>query len=207
MQKEVSGDEDNSSSSKECEGEVEEQEMERDSEENVDEAALSASGNTVSDVIQQPEEGPRRPALKKYPSQEFGNQQRNFIRGWFDWLEYSIMKDTTFCFACRHFLCGGHGFHSESTFTVIGYRNWPKATAAFKTHHVSAARKFAVEARAKFSLRKQDGSRLGSMLDKGHAKIVQENLQRKNHFLEGLENYFCYFRVSCCSKGQEKKEK
>ena len=63
--------------------------MER--EENVeDEAVASASGNTVSDVSQQPEEGPRQPALKKYPSQPFGVRQRSFIRGWFDldsWLE------------------------------------------------------------------------------------------------------------------------
>ena len=51
--------------------------MER--EENVeDEAATSASGNTVSYVSQQPEEGPRRPALKKFPSLQFGNQQRFF---------------------------------------------------------------------------------------------------------------------------------
>ena len=58
MQKEVSGDEDDSGSLKECEGE-EEQEMER--EENVkDVAATSASGN--SDVCQQPDE--RLPTLK-----------------------------------------------------------------------------------------------------------------------------------------------
>ena len=113
--------------------------MER--EENVeDETATSANGNTVSDVSQQPEEGPHQPALKKYPSQQFGNQQRSFIRGWFDlysWLEYSITKDTTFCFACRHFLGGGHGFHSEFTFTVIGY-HWRKATTAFKTQNFSS---------------------------------------------------------------------
>ncbi|KAK0133475.1 hypothetical protein N1851_030999 [Merluccius polli] len=140
--------------------------MER--EENMEDEAASASGNTVSN--------PPSASIEKVPSQQFGNQQRSCIRGWFDlysWLEYSITKDTTLCFTCRQFLDGGHGFHS--TFTVTGYRNWRKAMTAFKTHHVSAAHKFAMEAWAEFRLRKQEGSRLGNMLEKGHAKIVQEN--------------------------------
>uniref|UniRef100_A0A667WAX6 TTF-type domain-containing protein n=1 Tax=Myripristis murdjan TaxID=586833 RepID=A0A667WAX6_9TELE len=139
-------------------------------------------------------DGPHRPALKKYPSTQFGNQQRSFNRGWLDlysWLEYSVIKNASFCFACRHFLSGGHGFHSESTFTVSGYRNWRKATTAFKTHHISAAHKFAMESWAEFRLREKDGSRLGNLLDKGHSKIVQENHEYMRAVVETLRYTAC----------------
>ena len=82
--------------------------------------------NATTDISKRPGDGPQRPIRKNYPSRLIGNQQRSFNATWFDtysWLEYSVEMDTTFCFACRHFLGGGgHQFHSEPAFSN-GYKN------------------------------------------------------------------------------------
>ena len=84
MQKEVSED---SSSSKECEGKVEDQEIQRE-EKVEDESALSGDTSTVSSMRMA-----RWPDLKKYPSTVW--LQRSFINGCFDlysWLKCSTRK-------------------------------------------------------------------------------------------------------------------
>ncbi|XP_025410974.1 zinc finger MYM-type protein 1-like isoform X1 [Sipha flava] len=70
--------------------------------------------------------GPRQPILKEYPKTKFGSQNRGFTPSYFsefNWLEYSVRKDSVFCFPCRIF---GTAHLTENTFTVIGFKNWKK---------------------------------------------------------------------------------
>ncbi len=97
---------------------------------------------SIDDISQNPQDVPRRSILQKYPSRLFGTQQRSFSKGWLDqyaWMEYSVCKDSVFCFACRNFLKGRHGFHIELAFVANGFSNWRKASASLKSHHESAA--------------------------------------------------------------------
>ncbi|XP_008181084.1 zinc finger MYM-type protein 1-like [Acyrthosiphon pisum] len=68
--------------------------------------------------------GPVQPILKKYPTTKFGDQNRAFSASYFakfDWLEYSIINDAIYCFACRNFSTAC----SEDSF-IQGFRNWKK---------------------------------------------------------------------------------
>ena len=117
-----------------------------------------------NDLSQQPVDGPRQP-VRRFPLTNFGHQQRRFNRAWYgqyNWLEYSVMKDSAFCFSCRHFLTRAHGFHIEDAFTVTGFKNWKKATDAFNAHNVSSAHKFSMEAWCSFKQR-EEGSNLGKL--------------------------------------------
>ncbi|XP_008179531.1 zinc finger MYM-type protein 1-like [Acyrthosiphon pisum] len=71
--------------------------------------------------------GPVRPILTSYPLTKFGAQNRAFDDKHYktyEWLEYSISKDSIFCFACRNFNTGISG-NSEDSF-LVGFRNWKK---------------------------------------------------------------------------------
>lgn len=88
--------------------------------------------------------------LQKYPTWQFGNQQRSFNKirmDQYSWLEYSVAKDAAFCFACRHFLKRGHGFNLEPTFTSNGFNNW---RASLKSHHESMGHKTSMEGWSEF---------------------------------------------------------
>lgn len=57
---------------------------------------------------------------------KFSKQNRSFnssYYGCFEWLEYSIINDALYCFACRIY---GSGSNSEETFTKIGFKKWHK---------------------------------------------------------------------------------
>ncbi|KAL4131875.1 hypothetical protein QTP88_009116 [Uroleucon formosanum] len=63
--------------------------------------------------------GPSRPIMKSYPMTKFGQQNRSFNASYYDyfeWLEYSIINDALYCFACRIY---GSGNNSEDTFNKI----------------------------------------------------------------------------------------
>jgi len=64
--------------------------------------------------------------LQSYPMTKFGQQNRSFNASYYDcfeWLEYSIINDALYCFACRIY---GSGNNTEDTFTKIGFKKWNK---------------------------------------------------------------------------------
>ena len=74
---------------------------------------------------------PKQVRLWAYPV----TKKRCFNAAWYqrwDWLEYSVKYDATFCFLCRNFKskAGGYfpGMRCESTFTTNGCRNWKHTT-------------------------------------------------------------------------------
>jgi hypothetical protein len=70
--------------------------------------------------------------LHSYPLTKFGTQNCAFIHNLyktFKWLEYSVSKDSIFCFACRNYSTGNSG-NFEDGF-LVGFRNWKKACALY----------------------------------------------------------------------------
>ncbi|XP_022861897.1 zinc finger MYM-type protein 1-like [Olea europaea var. sylvestris] len=63
-----------------------------------------------------------------YPQKEFGNS--SFKSSWFnefpDWLEYSIEKDTLFCFYCYLFKPNSEEHGGGNAFVGGGFSNWKK---------------------------------------------------------------------------------
>lgn len=81
--------------------------------------------------------GPIQPIGHSFPS-KMQDHYRSFQESWFkkfDWLEYSIEKDSTYCFYCYLFKQSVRGdkFGYDS-FTRQGFNNWKKALQAFKEH-------------------------------------------------------------------------
>ncbi|KAK9740242.1 hypothetical protein RND81_03G021700 [Saponaria officinalis] len=68
--------------------------------------------------------GPYQPYINDYPCTQHGNQGRKFSHRWFKewpWLEYSLDKDSVYCFPC--FLFDEYPSRHPS-FTEIGFNGW-----------------------------------------------------------------------------------
>ncbi|XP_076050834.1 zinc finger MYM-type protein 1-like [Oratosquilla oratoria] len=162
-------------------------------EENVD--GDSAQKNTrrppgPNDISLLPDSGPTCPDLKKYPSHMQGGQTRSFNkRGHqqYSWLEYSVVKDAAYCFACRHFTTSHLG-RAEQSFTHNGFKNWKKSTMSLRAHDTSACHKFAMQAWGQFKLQKVTGATIYQAIDAGHAKTVVDNRQ----YIKAVINVLLY---------------
>ncbi|KAF3856812.1 hypothetical protein F7725_017535, partial [Dissostichus mawsoni] len=85
--------------------------------------------------------GPTQPRIKICPKIIQGEKRRSFNPLWYNlhsWLEYSPSKDSSHCYACRHFSLPSA---SESVFTSeSGFSHWKKAMfkdGGFKLHEKS----------------------------------------------------------------------
>jgi len=88
--------------------------------------------------------GPYQCILAEYPSIGSEKHLRRFQSSWFkifpSWLEYSPTSDTAFCLPCYLFNKpdGSGRHHSQSTFSVNGFKNWKKVRngkdCAFRNH-------------------------------------------------------------------------
>jgi len=59
------------------------------------------------------------------------NESRSFLKQWYDkydWLEYSILRDSAYCFYCRHFNL------NKDKNSINGFNNWKNAIRAFDNH-------------------------------------------------------------------------
>lgn len=90
--------------------------------------------------------GPHHPCLSTYPVKTVGkgrnSRNRSFKSTWFEyykWLEYSVVKDAAYCFACRCFALNDSSATGsiENAFTTTGFSSWHKAHEMFKTHEKS----------------------------------------------------------------------
>ena len=64
------------------------------------------SDHTINDLSQNPECAPCQPQLKQFPKQKIAKVYRSFRSSFYatyQWLEYSVEKDSVYCFYCRHF--------------------------------------------------------------------------------------------------------
>jgi hypothetical protein len=81
--------------------------------------------------------GPTQPIVN-FPKKKFGDSSRAFQQAWykkFDWLEYSVSKDATFCFYCFLFKEPGRAeFHGFDVFNKLGFNNWKMAYKSLPEH-------------------------------------------------------------------------
>ena len=74
---------------------------------------------------------PSQPIIN-FPKSIFGRYIRCFQSDWYDkfaWIEYSVERDSVFCFVCRNFLMmdAKDAKYIEDTFTTQGFNNWKTA--------------------------------------------------------------------------------
>ncbi|KAF0723115.1 zinc finger MYM-type protein 1-like [Aphis craccivora] len=118
--------------------------------------------------------GPRRPILKNFPKKKIGSQNRSFSAGFykdFEWLEYSINKDSTFCYVCRMF--SSESGNAEDTFTKIGLKSHASAT----NHLVCLSRL------NEYKCSKKNGSVL-SQLSSQHQQQITKNRNYLTHLID-----------------------
>ncbi|KAH9658680.1 TTF-type domain-containing protein [Citrus sinensis] len=74
--------------------------------------------------------GPFQPQGHDFPTRLLGEKSRRFVRSWFDnypdWLEYTIVKDATFCLYCYVFREENGSQGVGPCFIGEGFRNWKK---------------------------------------------------------------------------------
>lgn len=146
-----------------------------------------------NDISQNPDDEPRQPNLKSYPSRLFGGKPRSFSTHWYEahsWLEYSTLNDSVYCFACRHFNKEQVG-RSETAFTHDGFANWKKGIASLNAHAATSSHKGAMQSWTEFKQRQKTGSSIAGLLDSAHNKTVQENRRYIRAVVEVL-------RFTCC---------
>jgi hypothetical protein len=80
--------------------------------------------------------GARQPKEHIFPYKTYGAKDRRFNNGWFtqfNWLEYSIAKDTAFCLCCYLFKSDIGEQAGGDTFVSDGFSNW-KCPKKLKIH-------------------------------------------------------------------------
>lgn len=128
------------------------------------------------------ETGPSRPILESYPATDFSDCKRSFSSRYFEkfeWIEYSEIKDSVFCFTCRVFPSGS----KEDLLTVKGLKNWKKLGNKLQKHAVSASHLLSM---AKWiSYRKPSSSEtILHQLSSSHKKEVLDN---RDYFKKNLD--------------------
>jgi hypothetical protein len=92
--------------------------------------------------------GPFQPYAHEFPKRKIGDRDRNFTCIWFakyDWVEYSIKKDSVFCFVCYLFKNKKYKGKGTDAFIVDGWRNWNVGDTSLLKHDKSKAHKEAQE--------------------------------------------------------------
>ncbi|XP_066395775.1 uncharacterized protein [Miscanthus floridulus] len=88
--------------------------------------------------------GACKPYIHDFPYRNIGGVPRRFSIQWlynYEWLEYSVKKDSAFCFICYLFKKGS----GSKTFIVDGWNNWNIGNTTLLKHSGSRAHKAAQE--------------------------------------------------------------
>ncbi len=127
------------------------------------------------DIAQNQKDTLRRPILPSYPKTSFGCQNRAFsctLYNKFDFIEYSMQKDSIYCFPCR-FFGSGCGHSQETVFTHAGFKNW-KRCERIQEHSICHCHRESVVAWLEFLSTKKVGD-VVQQLNSYHAKLVENN--------------------------------
>lgn len=88
--------------------------------------------------------GPCQPYGHDFPKKQYGKSTRAFRDVWFlkfSWLEYSVSKDSAFCFYCFLFKSKKPTRFGGDAFVRTGFGNWKKAIERFNEHVGGVAHK------------------------------------------------------------------
>ena len=132
-----------------------------------------------TDISKSKNDVPVQPNLNIFPTTLMGDRRQCFRQKWYTlhpWLEYSVIMDSTYCYACRHFSTPNA---PDTVFvSTPGFRNWKKATtrdAGFSVHAKSERHKCAMIAWRDYQRAVKNDATLADILNKEHTKQVQEN--------------------------------
>ncbi|KAL4082814.1 hypothetical protein QTP88_029470 [Uroleucon formosanum] len=115
--------------------------------------------NNIFDINQNVENGPNQPNIT-FPRRNIGGKQRAFNVLWYskyEWLEYSKMRDSIFCFYCRHFTSDNSGYRDE-VLIVNGYSDWKHIGNMLEKHNSSNIHKLSLEKYKSWISAKKTGS-------------------------------------------------
>ncbi|XP_042380223.1 zinc finger MYM-type protein 1-like [Zingiber officinale] len=122
------------------------------------------------------DKGPIQP-IYDYPFTECEGQKRRFQSSWFKkypWLEFSIEKQSAFCFPCYVFDTNSAQF---DTFTVTGFKNWKRVNCKncpFKRHEGDGNSRHSFAMRKWGDLKNLD-QHIDRRLEKQSSKQIEQN--------------------------------
>ncbi|XP_042433023.1 zinc finger MYM-type protein 1-like [Zingiber officinale] len=122
------------------------------------------------------DKGPIQP-IYDYPFTECEGQKRRFQSSWFQkypWLEFSIEKQSAFCFPCYVFDTNSAQF---DTFTVTGFKNWKRVNyknCPFKRHEGDGNSRHSFAMRKWGDLKNLD-QHIDRRLEKQSSKQIEQN--------------------------------
>ncbi|CAF1302516.1 unnamed protein product [Rotaria sordida] len=141
------------------------------------------TGDTI-DISRSCENPPAQPKLISYPK---NHENRSFMSKWYEgrpWLEYSIEKNSTYCYYCRHFGAPTSSSNKKpqtDAFINNGFKNWKKAldkSKGFDQHLKSLGHILATSNYTLYQQRKQSQSNVINMIDKGRIEQIRRNRLR-----------------------------
>ncbi|CAF1398486.1 unnamed protein product [Rotaria sordida] len=153
------------------------------------------NNETTSDTIDiscSCEDPPTQPKLISCPK---NHKNRSFMSKWYEgrpWLEYSIEKNSTYCYYCRHF---GAPTSSSNTkpqtdaFINNGFKNWKKVldkSKGFDQHLKSHGHILAASNYTLYQQRKQSQSNVINMIAKGRIEQIRRNRLRLTKIASAL---------------------
>lgn len=144
------------------------------------------SPSSVQDIASTPQQSPVQPVLNPFPSTRFGHKTRCFnpqFYSKYEWLEYSVVNDAIYCYACRFFAHGNS--KADDRFVRIGYRDWKHATGkggGLDKHHSSKNHQTALLNWSTFKDSISSGTSIASQLDSSR----KEQIRKNRHYLKSL---------------------
>ena len=150
---------------------------------NTTELTISSIPTLPSDIAQTAAFPPAQPKNAIFPQTKFGSSSRSFRASWYDrfkWLEYSIERDACFCYPC-HIFGSTISFgisRPEASFTVIGFRNWKKATGkngVLSRHANSISHKSSEVAWQQYKLNLQQGTSIQEWSNSNRSTKIKQN--------------------------------
>lgn len=121
-----------------------------------------------------------RPVLDSYPWRYYGDageRKRRFtIQHYssFPWLEYSIKRDSAYCFPCRFFSKDVNPFSNNT-----GFSDWNHMTGdgyGITAHNASKSHRWALVTWEEYKNRAADRSSVLDLLEKSHEEMKQNNI-------------------------------
>ncbi|XP_008181033.1 zinc finger MYM-type protein 1-like [Acyrthosiphon pisum] len=138
----------------------------------------SFSTDTYKLQLEDADDGPKQPRLVCYPKTKFGKRMRHFSSKWFhsyNWLEYSIIDNSAFCFPCR-FIAKNK---DKPIFISVGFKNWKNAldhNSGLKKHNNSEEHMISNTMWMSYlDMKKLGNLSVASLINEGHKKLVLEN--------------------------------
>lgn len=126
------------------------------------------------------ESGPKQVCLPQYPFSQFGTQQRAFNKSWFEqfkWLEYSVARNSAFCFPCQQFGRQNIRTNKDALLSSSGFSNWKRALDSFREHEKTDLHKSSMTCWQSF---KSTGTH-GDVVELLHTASAEEISERRQY--------------------------